>query len=242
MSQDAATLSEELEGFAVRRGADLVGVADLAPAREAVLSQGGPRVAPFPRAVSIGMRLSDAVVDDHQPTESHGASPYWPHVYGVVSPSLDLIANDVARWLAARGHRTLAVPASMPYDTKRLQGIFSHKLGAHLAGLGWIGKSCLLLTEPFGPRVRFATVLTDAPLETGAPHDRGCGSCKACVDACPVGAFTGVEFKVTDDLAVRFDTQACKEYRKTHACGVCVASCPKGMVAARRHRAAARAG
>jgi epoxyqueuosine reductase len=240
MDQDSATLAEALRGFSLRRGADLFGIADLAPARSAIVFQGGPTVASFPRAISLGMRLSDAVVDDHEPTEAHAESLYWHHVYGVVTPSLDFLANDVARWLAARGHRTLAVPASMPYNVQRLQGIFSHKLGARLAGLGWIGKSSLLLTEQFGPRVRFATVLTDAPLETGAPLDRGCGTCRACVDACPVGAFTGAEFNAAEDLAVRFNAPSCKDYRKSHACGVCVASCPKGMARARRKQTAPR--
>jgi epoxyqueuosine reductase QueG len=175
------------------------------------------------------MRLSDAILEGHDPAESQRESLYWHHVYGVVTPALDLLANDVARWLAARGYRALAVPASMPYNLPRLQGIFSHKLGARLAGLGWIGKSSLLLTEQFGPRVRFVTVLTDAPLETGSPMERGCGGCRICVDACPVGAFTGAEFRDTDELAVRFNAPQCSEYRRNHACGVCVASCPKGM-------------
>ena len=102
------------------------------------------------------------------------------------------------------------------------------KLPAHLAGLGWIGKSCLLLTKEFGPRVRFVSVLTDAPLETGSSLDKPCGKCRACVEACPVGAFTGVEFDPADDLAVRFDAPACSEYRRAHPCGLCVSSCPTG--------------
>jgi hypothetical protein len=66
-----------------------------------------------------------------------------------------------------------------------LKDVRAHKLAAHLAGLGWIGKSCLLLTEQFGPRVRFVSVLTDAPLEAGSPLDKPCGKCQVCIDACP---------------------------------------------------------
>jgi len=116
----------------------------------------------------------------------------------------------------------------MPYNREVLRGVFSHKLAAHLAGLGWIGKSCLLITPSFGPRVRFVTVLTDAPLSPGAPLNRKCGKCRACILACPVQAFKGVEFRATDPVETRFDRWVCEEYRRTHPCGLCVAKCPFG--------------
>ena len=47
---------------------------------------------------------------------------------------------------------------------ERQRAVFSNKLAAHLAGLGWIGKSCLLITPQVGPRVRWVSVLTEAPL------------------------------------------------------------------------------
>ena len=44
---------------------------------------------------------------------------------------------------------------------------FPHKTAANMAGLGFIGKSVLFISNEFGPRVRLATVLTDAPLNVG---------------------------------------------------------------------------
>jgi epoxyqueuosine reductase QueG len=224
----STSITAELDAFSRDNGADLFGVADLAPAADFLASHGDPIVTRYPRAVSIGMRLNDSIVDAHDPDEPRGRSLYWHHVYDVVSANLNFLSYDVARWLTDRGYDTLPVPASMPYDLKRFQGIISNKLPAHLAGLGWIGKSCLLLTEEFGPRVRFATILTDAPLETGSPVDQPCGKCRACIEACPVGAFTGVEFDPAEDVDVRFDTRKCSEYRLEHPCGRCVSSCPKG--------------
>jgi epoxyqueuosine reductase QueG len=228
MKKDAVTLKHELEAFARQRGADLFGVAELAPALDFIVAQGGPLMGQFPRAVSIGMRLCDTIVDGHDPDEPRRESLYWHHVYDVVTPALDRLAYDVARWLVGQGFSALPVPGSTPYHFERLEGIFSHKLAAHLAGLGWIGKSCLLVTEHFGPRVRFVTVLTDAPLETGSALDKRCGKCRVCVDACPVGAFTGVEFKPTEGRQIRFDAFKCSDYRRNHPCGRCVSPCPVG--------------
>jgi len=228
MNSEKSSFTQELGAFSRQRGADLFGVADLSPARDFIASQGNPFVGQFPRAVSIGMRLCDAIVDRQDPDEARRESLYWHHVYDVVSPALNFLAYDVARWLAGQSFKALPVPASTPYNLEKLEGIFSHKLAARLAGLGWIGKSCLLLNERFGPRVRFVSVLTDAPLETGSTLDRKCGRCHVCVDACPVGAFTGVEFQATDRREIRFDAFKCSEYRREHPCGRCVSSCPMG--------------
>ena len=221
-------LTKDLREFSLVQGADLFGVADLAPVRDIVTAQGPSSLNRFPRAVSIGMRLNDEIVDSHSPLESRSNSLYWHHVYDVVTPSLNFIAYRVYRWLDDRGFRAFPVPGSTPYNSEKLEAIFSHKLAAHLSGLGWIGKSCLLLTEPFGPRVRFVSILTDAPLETGSPLDKPCGKCRACVDACPVKAFTGAEFHADEGREVRFDVFKCSEYRRENACGLCVSVCPKG--------------
>ena len=228
MSREVACLNEELGTFSRTHGADLFGVADLVPVRNFILTQGPSLLGQFPRAVSMGIRLNDWIVNSHTPHEPRRNSLYWHHVYDVVTRSLDFLAYDVTRWLIGRGFQAFPVPGSTPYDSEKLLGIFSHKLAAHLAGLGWIGKSCLLLTEPYGPRVRFVSVLTDAPLAAGFPLDKPCGKCHVCIDACPVKAFTGVEFNPQEGRDVRFDVFKCSEYRQEHPCGLCVSSCPKG--------------
>jgi epoxyqueuosine reductase QueG len=215
---------------------DYFGVADLSSAHEFILWQGGERVARYPGAIVIGMALQDDIVNLLQDDDTAAAILYRHSSYDVVNLALDQIGLRVANVLQRAGFNTFPVPASKRTDDDHISGIFSHKLAAHLAGLGWIGKSCLLVTPDHGPRVRWVTVLTDAPLRpTGSPVEQQCGECSACVDICPQHAFTGKPFRKDELREARFDAAACDRYfreqeksRSVVVCGLCLYICPHG--------------
>lgn len=231
--ENIALLAADLRQIASQGGADLFGVADLTRAQPFVRDLNGDYVAAFPRAISIGMQLSPAMVEqlaDHKSVPS--TRSYRWYVYQVINPNIDRTSALLVRRLVQAGYRAYLVPASDTVDKERLLGSFSHKLAAHLAGHGFIGKSCLLVTEKYGGRVRFGTVLTDAPLEAGVPMEGKCGDCNRCVEVCPVKAFTGMEFRPGDPREIRFKADLCHAYmdhrEKTmgaRSCGQCVLAC-----------------
>ena len=154
------------KGFGRDLGGGLDRHSDLSPARDAILAQGGPVIAEYPRAVSIGIALLHTIVDQlPQRSERAVAVNYRHSSYDVINQRLDLVASRLSSVLQHMGYRALPIPAAKRIDDQRICAVFFHKLGAHLAELGWIGKSCLLITPEMGPRVRWTTVLTDAPLE-----------------------------------------------------------------------------
>jgi epoxyqueuosine reductase len=230
-------IDDRLDSLATDAGCDYFGVADLSSAQPTVADQGGSLVQGYPYAISVGIAVPGSIVDQ-LPNRSNPAVAvaYRHHSYQVINQRLDLLTSRIAGSLQKEGHRALPVSASERYDNERICAVFSHKLAAHLAGLGWIGKSCLLITPRAGPRVRWASVLTDAPLKsTGQPMPEKCGSCSECVDICPADAFTGQPFHEDEPRSVRYDARKCQEYHAVaeetighRVCGLCVYVCPHG--------------
>ncbi|MCL5071018.1 MAG: 4Fe-4S dicluster domain-containing protein [Actinobacteria bacterium] len=230
-------VDKEIGKFILLQDLDFFGFAELSPAYESILQQGGQEIADYPRAISIGIALPDEIVDalpDRK--QKPEVSVNYQRLYDTTNQQLDIITGQISSMLISHGHKALAIPASKRSDVERICGSFSHKLAANLAGLGWIGKSCLLITPEAGPRVRFATVLTDAPLEvTGKPLKEQCAECRACVDICPVSSFTGKSFCADEPRETRYDARKCEKYLNNlkavngfGICGLCVYICPYG--------------
>lgn len=215
---------KELEKLLKAAGADLVGFSELGENRS-------PEHPEYGYAVTIARKLSRAVI---KTINGAPTMEYFQH-YRATNARLDSIALDAVSFIENAGYLALPVAASQstPDKKEEYRGIFPHKTGAVLSGLGFVGKNGLLITE-FGSAVRFATVLTDMPLAS----QKGiqpclCGSCQICKNACPAGAITGEVYVPGADRSTIFDAKKCSEHMKTYknigrgaVCGICISVCP----------------
>ena len=230
-------LQIHLEEIAKSLGAFYFGVADLSLTQGGALTPYEKRLtSEYPFAISIGVPLFPEAVNRIENQEDiPGLQNYWFHVYKMVSPLIDHITTRLTHVIMREGYQALPIPCTQTLDTDNFHGLFSNKMAASLAGLGWIGKSCLLITPDRGPRVRWGTILTDAPLHPGKPAKVRCGECIECVEACPAGAFTGQNFDPSEPREMRMHATRCNEFFKerernigNRVCGMCVYICPFG--------------
>lgn len=228
MSDLRAKLAESMEAW----GASCWGVADLSGLADVLAEEYADAWADYPRAVSIGVFFPRALIEQlaEAPTLTYQA------YYDIVNARLNDISLRTALLLESEGWLAFPVPASQRLGRFKETAIFSHRTAAHLAGLGWIGKSLSLINPQVGPRIRLATVLTDAPLAVDKPLTMTCpANCTACRDACPSGAILGVPWQDNQPIEQRFQRAKCAGYLREvrqafgkEICGRCLAACPFG--------------
>lgn len=100
----------------------------------------------------------------------------------------------------------------------------SLKVLAKAAGLGWQGRSLLIVSPQHGPIHRWIGVLTDMELPGDTPIPNQCGDCALCVEECPAGALNLAAFD--DHPACREDVLDINLFRGDDGCIECLTVCP----------------
>lgn len=222
---------DELTAFITDIGIDQWGVAACPPTRWS-------HAPDLPFAISLGIRIEPSIIAEVE----NGPTP----AYYAEHQRLNARLRDASEALAAllREHGAAAEPID-PADPDPAftdwtdARVFPHKTAATQAGLGWIGKTALFVSPTLGPKVRLATVFTDAALPVGVPVTEGrCGSCRRCVDACPAGAGRDVTWTAGMPRDALLDARACERQCDSYLpvadiCGICIAVCPFGRPQAR---------
>ena len=204
-------------------GASLVGFADLT---------GVSPEADMPFGISIAYALDPTIVSQigEGPTSEYAA------LYHRANDILGALGNLASEMIASQGWKAKCIPPTSKVSAAELSTPLPHKTTATRAGLGWIGKCALLVTERYGSAVRLASVLTDMELPIRDPIERSkCQSCNSCVTSCPAGAPSGKEWDVSFKREDFFNVELCYSETSKNArrpeigatiCGICIAACP----------------
>ncbi|MFS0779139.1 tRNA epoxyqueuosine(34) reductase QueG [Neobacillus sp. 3P2-tot-E-2] len=113
-------------------------------------------------------------------------------------------------------------------------GELSDRAVAVRAGIGWSGKNCGVITPEFGSYVYLGEMITSIPFAPDSPMEDQCGSCTACIEACPTGALVqGGQINAQRCIAFLTQTKSVipEEFRerignRVYGCDSCQTSCP----------------
>ncbi len=161
-------------------------------------------------------------------------SIYYHELYRTVNTLLDTSGYRISLFLNTEGFPSLWIPrdgyGSISSLKEKPLTFFSHRHAAFLAGLGNFGINNMLLTEKFGPRVRFVSIFTAADIPADPVMERPlCTKCMQCVDICPVKALDGRAYPegLTDKKTCA--TRSEELYKSNISpCGLCIKVCPIG--------------
>jgi len=158
--------------------------------------------------------------------------------YDKLNERLDSIVTLGAKTLQDTGYKAVAKTREyVGHGDSNYNTTLPHKTVATRAGMGWIGKSALLVTDTYGSAIRVSSILTDAPLDTAQPIDKSkCGDCVACTNACPAGAVSGKLWEAGLYRDEFFDAARCHATARERSklgfgedisiCGKCIEICP----------------
>jgi epoxyqueuosine reductase len=220
-------LGSQIKRALLNRGASLVGFADLIEIPADVRHS-------MRFAISIAVALDPSVIAEVR----SGPTREYCSEYRRANALLSDLAKFAANMIKNHGFQAIPKePTHVGIDPRTHSTILPHKTIATRAGLGWIGKCALLVTEEYGCAIRINTILTDVPLEMARPVDHSrCGDCLVCVDSCPGRAPSGKEWGVNVHRDSFFDAFACASAARECAvasigvddtiCGICVSVCP----------------
>jgi len=140
-----------------------------------------------------------------------------------VSLFMEKAAIDVLAYLEGKGYPGLIIHTEVEFDPRWRMGLLSLKVLAKAAGLGWQGRSLLIINPEYGPVHRWTAVLTSMDLQADEPTPNHCGDCSLYIDKCPKSTLTLVPF--ADHPENRSDVLHIKACLGDKGCKVCLVAC-----------------
>jgi len=216
MSQTALSETARIKNYALKLGADLTGVANADFLKE-IATYIPNLLGSFPKGISIALQV-----------EKFGSSV--KEIKSSFIGQIELLENvalRVSNLIENKDFKTLIVHPEDRIDLADERGLISNKAVAKVAGIGWLGRSLLVVTPKYGPRVRLASIFTDMPLVPDKPIKSQCKDCQVCIVACPEKALSNVKF--VDHPKSREEVLNWSKCKGESGCMVCMLVCPLGI-------------
>jgi epoxyqueuosine reductase len=203
-------------------GADIIGFADLSSLNNISRQD-------FNYGISIAIKINKQIL---------AKVPSGPHLdyyeeYYSINEKLHFLRKSIADYIINLGY---TASKNIIHQDENWRTPLPHKTVARLAGIGWIGKSAVLINDQCGSAIRLTSILTNMPFDTNSSIiDTRCEDCMICFNACPAKAITGINWKIGIDRDELVDPKKCKlkviergkKYNLTEGtCGICIAVCP----------------
>ena len=251
-------LRELIAARAAALGFDALGVADATAPWPA-----GARLAEF---VEAGRHGTMAWMETTLERRSHPRS-MWPDARSALALGMNYgPRSDPRRLQAERAAGAISVYAQgddyhelIKGRLKQLAGWMAGRLGCEVkvfvdtaplmekplagaAGLGWQGKHTNLVSRDYGSWLFLGVILTTLELDPDAPAPETCGTCRACLDACPTDAFPAPfqldARRCISYLTIEHEGPIPPEFREAlgnriYGCDDCLAACPWNKFAVR---------
>jgi epoxyqueuosine reductase len=185
-------LSEkQIKHIVFKAGADLCGIAP--QQRFANAPEGFRPTDIYSKCKSV------LVFAKRHPVESIHAESCIPytHICTLIMHEVDMITYKISSALQDKNIDNVIIPNDDPYEywePERSYGraILSLRHAGYLAGLGYLGKSTLLINEKFGNMIQIGALLLDIELEGDPLVEQSCPeNCSLCIDNCPTKALDG---------------------------------------------------
>jgi epoxyqueuosine reductase len=176
----------------------------------------------------------------------------WAYVPGSGNPGASAPGTGRVARFAARNeyeglHAGLAALRSVLDEAGHQTAVLADdsrlvdRAAAVRAGVAWWGRSTMVLAPGHGPWMLLGSVVTDADLPVDAPMRRDCGTCDACLPACPTGALSDGVLDARLCLAHLLQAPGVipSELRvavgdRVYGCDDCLDACPPGQRAVQR--------
>jgi len=187
--------------------------------------------------ISIGYKLNYAPIQNLPKSRS---AYMLEHDYA--NRHLDEASHLIARFLEEKGFRAIGFDSGAGFyheagkAPKKIAADISHKHVAVACGLGKFGLNNLVISPVWGPRVRLATIITDATFEYSRPlRENPCltDECEECVKICPAHALDGWRGKYDPERGWVIEKKKCYNYifgtLKGQRCGMYIKACSVGL-------------